>query len=575
MYDELSDLPSTVLRKVKRETNARPEKGFPQMGRHHYLAWLNNFHKAENPSVYFEIGTESGASLAFARDIAIAVDPVFKLGDNVVRQQSQVHLFQQTSDDFFETGFLNAFEKEIDFAFLDGMHQVEYLLRDFMNIERHMALDGVIAMHDCVPMSYAAAERDWDKTKTRRWTGDVWKIIPILRTYRPDLDIRVLDLPPSGIVEIRNLQPGNTDLQTAYDEIVEKYVPMTLEEFGLEELKNTLELVQVEEITSFQDEPVVWEIPENPAAHSLKIAIKTPKARRTNPKKIVDHAFARSIADGFLQAGHSVRIDSGYDWYRDTQGTDFDLVLRGRGGYEPQPNIPHVVWAIYPGAKERHEITQEEVSAAAHCFFASELAYEEFSNKGNSNISVLLQGFDPRIMHLPEQDHRADTVFVGSNHFSNTDMRPIIQMSLDAQHNTKIWGRGWTAPEVEPMLQAKYIDNSNVGNLYRGAKIVLCDHMEPMRVGGYISNRIFDALACGSAVISDHIAGLPDEFKQDVFLCQTSEDFSNAVQTIEAETEAEAAERKERVRSLLQKHSLFVRAKEISEKLLELKTQRA
>ncbi len=32
------------------------------------------------------------------------------------------------------------------------------------------------------------------------WTGDVWKLIPILQRYRPDLQLTLFDAPPSGLV---------------------------------------------------------------------------------------------------------------------------------------------------------------------------------------------------------------------------------------------------------------------------------------------------------------------------------------------------------------------------------------
>ncbi len=94
----------------------------------------------------------------------------------------------------------------------------------------------------------------------------------------------------------------------------------------------------------------------------LHIAIKTPKALDKNPDKLVDYPFARGLADGLLNRGHAVRIDPGSDWYIDTEKTDFDLLLRGRGGFLPQPNIPLINWVIYPGKKDRHKITKEIIS---------------------------------------------------------------------------------------------------------------------------------------------------------------------------------------------------------------------
>jgi hypothetical protein len=372
-------------------------------------------------------------------------------------------------------------------------------------------------------------------------------------------------------VKVSNLDPANTALQSNYDKILEEYVSMSLQDYGLETLKDLLQRVESPPRTVSTSRPIAWESPSRVTDDSLKIAIKTPKARQKNASKIVDFAFARALADGLLNLGHFVRIDPGSDWYRDTEGTDFDLLLRGRGGFEPQPDIPLVMWAIYPGKKERHQITDEELRSVAHCFFASQPMYEAFQTKGHSNVSPLLQGFDPHVMAPPSSEDRAGTVFVGSNHFGEGAIRPIIRMALDAKHPVKIWGRGWQSTDAEASLQGTYIENAKVGALYQSAKIVLCDHMESMRTGGFISNRIFDALACGAAVISDDVAGLPRELEQDVFLCKSSQDFAAAVQKIENESPAEVAARRERAISLYSKFTLLNRAEEISRTLQKLK----
>lgn len=566
----MSDLQSTALRKIAQETRRKPEPGFPKMGPVHYLEWLKRYHETEKPELYFEVGTESGASLAFARSEAIAVDPEFRISSGVLGKQSALHLFQQTSDNFFDLGFLERYEKKINFAFLDGMHLVEFLLRDFINTEKHMDPAGCITMHDCVPMSPAAADRVWDKSKTRRWTGDVWKILPILRAYRPDLNISVLDLAPSGIVKIDNLNPDNHVLADAYEDIVREYVPLTLDDYGLEKFSNSLRLEQIGLVPAKPSALDRWEAPDVPAERSLKIALKTPKARMKNPGKIVDYPFARALADGLLEQGHSVRIDAGDNWYSDSDGTDFDLILRGRGGFVPQEGIQSVIWALYPGKKDRHQITKSEVEASDHCFFASEIAHKQFSDMGFQNISVLMQGCDHHQMHLPSTEERSGIIFVGSNHFEKNSIRPIVNLALEAGAAPKIWGRGWTTDQTKALRQARYLENSKVGDVYRAAMVVLCDHMEPMRVGGYLSNRIYDALACGAPVICDLVAGLPKQFGQDVFLCSSPKEFAETLRHLENENEQEQMARRDRLSGFRMLNSIAARTEEISKVLLGL-----
>jgi spore maturation protein CgeB len=55
-----------------------------------------------------------------------------------------------------------------------------------------------------------------------------------------------------------------------------------------------------------------------------------------------------------------------------------------------------------------------------------------------------------------------------------------------------------------------------VANEYKNTKVVLCDHWSDMATQGFISNRIFDALACGATVISDYVAGIENYFDNSV-----------------------------------------------------------
>ncbi len=560
-------VPPSLTRKIRREKRHRNPEGFPQIGSLHYLEWLSAYHQAQTPKLYFEVGTESGASLSLARCASIAVDPRFRIEQGVLGMHPELHLFEKTSDDFFASHFLERYDQQIDFAFLDGMHLIEFLLRDFINIEKHMASDGAIAMHDCLPMSFPAAEREWDKTKTRPWVGDVWKMLPILRRYRPDLHLSMLDLAPSGLLVIDNLDAQNTTLTDQYDEILAEFIPLSLEDYGLNAFEEVAQLKSATLPTPARArvQQGRWEVPLEPNTNMLRIAIKTPKAREKRPGKIVDYAFARGVADAFLSQGHAVRIDGGPDWYVDTEGTDFDILLRGRGGFVPQPDVPLVTWVIYPGKAERHLVTEDEIARSAHTFFASDIALETFGQlKDRNRCSVMMQGFDHKIMYPPtnKDAHREGTAFVGSNHFGN-GMRPIISMASEAGISPAIWGRGWEGTDAMPFVQGGYLENEKVGNLYRGSAVVLCDHMNLMREGGYVSNRIFDALACGAAVISDDIKGLPQEIAQYVTVVKNADEMKQAVHDIAEEGHLRRQERYEMALWMMDHHSLAERSKQI------------
>jgi hypothetical protein len=191
----------------------------------HYLARL---HRELRPGNYLEVGTLNGDTLAIAQCASIAVDPWFRLTMDVVGKKPVCLLYQQRSDDFFRTRDPSAiFGSPVDLAFLDGMHLAEFLLRDFINTERHCLPGSVIVLHDCLPPGYLMTVRDVNDPRRKLspkypnyWTGDVWQVVPVLRRFRPDLSIAVTDCPPTGLVVITGLDPASEVLAKAYDEIV-------------------------------------------------------------------------------------------------------------------------------------------------------------------------------------------------------------------------------------------------------------------------------------------------------------------------------------------------------------------
>lgn len=198
---------------------------------HDFLAAL---HQQLRFGWYLEIGSQTGRSLAKSRSPSIAVGPAFRIKYDVAGNKPQLHLFQQTSDDFFAAGQLKTLKAKPGFAFLDGVHLFEYLLRDFINTEAAASPTSVIALHDCCPFGHPMTTRDLDNIPRGAWTGDVWKLIPILQEYRPDLSLQVLDCAPTGLVVISDLKPQNRLLGQNYDKIVSQYRDLSLADFGVE-----------------------------------------------------------------------------------------------------------------------------------------------------------------------------------------------------------------------------------------------------------------------------------------------------------------------------------------------------
>lgn len=204
-----------------------------------YLDVLKRLHLLLRPKSYLEIGTLSGRSLELAQCPTIAVDPRFAFDRDVLVGKPVCLLFQMTSDEFFSQFSPRALlEREIDMAFLDGMHLAEFVLRDFIRVERSAKRNSLIILHDCLPGDVEMASRV--HRPGTAWTGDVWKILPILMQYRPDIRIDVLDAPPTGLTICTNLNPKSEVLTEMYADIVDEMRSMILTDDGLQEFRDRI-----------------------------------------------------------------------------------------------------------------------------------------------------------------------------------------------------------------------------------------------------------------------------------------------------------------------------------------------
>jgi SAM-dependent methyltransferase len=200
----------------------------------HYIEFLSERLANRASQAHLEIGTRDGASIAPLNCSTLAVDPNFNLAGNIIGRKKCSFFFQMTSDDFFKDYDPEYLLKaKLDTAFLDGMHHFEYTLRDFLNTERFCSTNSVIYLHDCLPVTVNMASRDVNDVAitgkfAHWWAGDVWKLLPTLKKYRPELSIKCYDCPPTGIVEIAGLDPSNTVLIENYDTIIDEFSSIEL-----------------------------------------------------------------------------------------------------------------------------------------------------------------------------------------------------------------------------------------------------------------------------------------------------------------------------------------------------------
>ncbi|WP_264050206.1 class I SAM-dependent methyltransferase [Methylobacterium flocculans] len=217
--------------------------------------FISGIIKKKSARGYLEVGVRDGATLAMIDCPSIGVDPNFQINTNVIGNKSKLHLFQMTSDQFFrEHDLSKILNSMIDVVFLDGLHQFEFLLRDFINSEKISHRNGLIMLDDCLPANAEMTERYHqvdarvDRDLATWWTGDVWKLLPILKEYRPDLRVTPVDTSPTGNICITNLDPGSDVLSDNYYKIVDEYINIDMNDESFQKFYKEYKITSAEAI---------------------------------------------------------------------------------------------------------------------------------------------------------------------------------------------------------------------------------------------------------------------------------------------------------------------------------------
>ena len=259
---------------------------------------------------------------------------------------------------------------------------------------------------------------------------------------------------------------------------------------------------------------------------SLRFAIKIGVPNAEEREAWGDYHFALGIKRALERKGHFARIDILPDWDGGlTAGDDVNIVLRGLSQYKPQPTAINLMWLI----SHPDDITLSECQSYDHVFVASVPYAERLAGRLGERVSPLLQCTDPELFY-PDSDESLDinnVIFVGN---SRGQRREVVQYALDSGLDFGVYGGMWDNMLPAGCLKAKHIPNQELRRYYSTAKVVLNDHWPDMRSEGFISNRIYDAGACGAALVTDDMTACRDLFGDAVSYYDSAESLHSTVE---------------------------------------------
>ena len=277
-----------------------------------------------------------------------------------------------------------------------------------------------------------------------------------------------------------------------------------------------------------------------------------------------DFYFGRSLAHALKRLGHKTRLLAGEHWNH-TGADDVALVLRGRNAPTKKYGKVLLEWCISFPPK----MNTGEYDHVDHFFAASPLLHRRIRRiVPAERVSVMYQAFDPRLMYPDDVSSTNDLVFVGSPR--SAVRRPVVSFAAQSGLSTRIWGPGWEHTDFRALQAGGHVDNNELGQIYRSGQVVLNDHLVVMKRNAIISNRVFDGLACGRAVLTDTSAGLPEDLAPFIYTYDDETGFKQQAELALGETEKLRQERLVFARHLTTVHSFDQRALQICDRLEKL-----
>jgi len=92
---------------------------------------------------------------------------------------------------------------------------------------------GVAAALSCLLGAPRVDAATWDGggagnnwSTAANWSGDIWRLIVLLKKYRPDLSISTIGTPPTGLGLVRNLDPNSRFLFDHNDRLCEEFLAL-------------------------------------------------------------------------------------------------------------------------------------------------------------------------------------------------------------------------------------------------------------------------------------------------------------------------------------------------------------
>lgn len=312
------------------------------------------------------------------------------------------------------------------------------------------------------------------------------------------------------------------------------------------------------------------------AARKRPVHLLLPCPPPTAERAWGDYYFGQALAKALRQLGHDTYVSTRVGgrkwrhklahWWRERRlnvpEDAVEVAILGRPPMPPRTGRKRIIWLISNSEMQDDNALQD----ADHLYVASPPYVAQLKERGVA-AETLLQCTEPDAfapdMATPEL--ASDLLFVGNR--SVDEPRPIVEAAIRSPYRVTVWGILWEPLADRIDFRGIHIHNVDLGKHYASANVVLNDHRKSMLRDEFISNRVYDSLSCARPVVTEDMAGMPEEFAGGVFVYRSEAEVAEA---IEAARQANPARLREISEIVRQQHSFLQRAQVISQRIAAL-----
>lgn len=302
-------------------------------------------------------------------------------------------------------------------------------------------------------------------------------------------------------------------------------------------------------------EPVAPTAPAVVPPRTIAIKLPVPTARRM--VKWGEYFFAEGLSAAFGRRGIDCRILNRRRWADGIPGQADLFLRRSDSPIVAAPDVPAIAWILYGN----DPVTEADATGLRHIFVASDKRAKELSAEASFPVSSLLQGFDADRMSPDGPAIPGGPLFVANSYRKR--LRRTVRNAIEQDVKIDLYGSRWAGGRADHLLRGESVPNAQLAEYYRGAAVVLNDHEHGMGHAGFISNRIFDVVACGAPLLSDPIVGLPNDMATQVSTYDEDADFADMVTALREEGPSRRAERRDFALAMRDTHSFDQRVEDL------------